>query len=81
MYIISMYTVVRLFSNVAVFEQLGFRPKKLSWNCISSRTDFGNQLTAKNVMNSYLSKNNNKEYGSISFVYMFVEYSILHSIE
>ena len=32
-------------------------------------------------MTAYLSENNNKENGSMYFVYIFVEYSILHSME
>ena len=54
--------MVSLYSGTSVFDQ------KLSWKCFSSRSDFGTGLTAKHVMNAYLSKNNNKEYGSIYFV-------------
>ena len=55
-----------------------FYPKKMSWNCVISRPDFCTRLTAKHVMNEYLSNNNNKN--MVVFFFLFVEYSILHSI-
>ena len=40
----------------------------MRWNFFSSRPYFYTPLTAKHMINAYLSKNNNKEYGSIYFV-------------
>ena len=61
--------------------RLCFRTSLYSYNIYVFVPDIGNLLTAKHVINAYLSKNNNKEHGSIYFVKIFVEYSMLHSTE
>ena len=51
-------TVEPLFLDIPVFVLFGIQPKKVSRDCFSSRPDFDTRLTAKHVMNAYLSKNN-----------------------
>ena len=63
------YTVVPLFFEIPYVLTIRFLEReKLNGNCFCSHQDFGTRLTAKHVMNAYLSKNNNKVYGIIYFV-------------
>ena len=52
---------IDIYSGTSALERpcirtIRFSIKKLSWN-FTSRLDFGTQLTAKHVINAYLSKN------------------------